>query len=208
MLRLIPILFAAALTGCGALTALEEASTPLEVYELRTPEGAQSGARRGVEVIVEEPLASGSLATERIMIRPSPLQAQYLPDVRWSEETPEMVQTLMLRSLENTNAVSYVGRRPLGAGGDIAVMTEVTDFQAEAPNPDGPATVVLRMTVRLVREADVSIVGARTFSATVQTPSTELADVVAGFDAAASQMFAEFARWSAAELGAPLRAGG
>ena len=62
------------------------------------------------------------------------------------------------------------------------MMTEVTDFQAEAPNPDGPATVVLRMTVRLVREADVSIVGARTFSATVQTPSTELADVVAGFD--------------------------
>lgn len=210
--RSLAVLLGLALTGlpgCGALSALGDATTPLDVYELRAPSGLPTATRtRPLQVTVEVPTTGGALQTDRILIRPDRLQAQYLPDVRWSEETPEMVQTLMLRSLENTNAVAYVGRRPLGTGGDVAVMTELTDFQAEAPNPDGPATVVLRMTVRLVRESDVSILGARTFSATAQTPSTELPDVVAGFDAAAAQLFTDFARWSAAELGAPLRAGG
>lgn len=197
------------LSGCGALSALSDATTPLDVYELRAPTAVPT-ARTAlpVQVTVELPTTGGALVTDRIMIRPDRLQAQYLPEVRWSEETPEMVQTLMVRALENTNALSYVARRPLGPGGDIAIMTEVTDFQAEAPDPDGPVTVVLRMTSRLVRESDISIRATRTFSATAQAPTSETADVVAAFDRASNELFTDFAIWAASSLGARLAAGG
>ena len=98
------LLLLTALSACSALSALDEASKPLEVYELTTPAVRPSGARRNVELVVEEPAASGALATERIMVRPAPLQAQYLPGVRWADTAPIMLQTLMVRSLTETGS--------------------------------------------------------------------------------------------------------
>lgn len=198
------------LPGCSALSALGSATETLDVYELRAPTDLPTAAGNplALSVTVELPTTSGALETDRIMIRPNALQAQYLPDVRWSEATPVMVQTLMLRSLESTNALTYVARRPLGAGSDIAVLTEVTDFQAEAPADGGPVTVVLRMTTRLVRESDVSIRAARTFRASAQAPSTGTMDVVAAFDAASAQLLRDFAVWTATTLGRRLTPSG
>lgn len=187
----------AGLGGCAAISAVSDAATPLDVYELRPPAGIAASTRTPVprDVIVERPTTSGALDTDRIMIRPNALQAQYLPDVRWSETTPVMVQTLMLRAIEATGAVRYVGRSPLGVSGDYAIVTEVVDFQAEA-DPAGPgATVQMRLLVRMVREADARIVASRSFAATALSPSTDTMPVIEAFDAASDQVFVEFATW-------------
>ncbi|WP_424974129.1 ABC-type transport auxiliary lipoprotein family protein [Dinoroseobacter sp. S124A] len=186
---------ALALSGCSAITAISDASKTLEVYELRAPEIQPAGRSFGLDVVIEEPTTSGALQTDRIMIRPDPLQAQYLPGVRWSETTPVMLQTLMLRSLEQSQALRYVGRTPLGISGDVAVLTELVDFQAEVA-PDGETgTVELRLISRVVRESDIRILGTRTFAARAILPSVEEAAVIAGFDQAASQLLSEHAAW-------------
>ncbi len=205
--RLAPVLgLALLLPGCAALSALGDASEPLQVYELRAPDGI-AGARRTVQrdVIVELPTTSGALATDRIMIRPTPLQAQYLPGVRWSEATPEMVQTLMLRSLDASGGLRYVGRRPLAARGDFAIVTELTDFQADArtdpeTGQDG-ATVRLRFLSRLVREENAAIVASRSFDAVVPVASLDTGALIAGFDAAAAGVMPDFADWVLAAVG-------
>lgn len=187
----------AVLTGCAALSAVNKVAVPLEVYELRPPAGlAQAAARpRPLDVIVELPTTAGSLDTDRIMIRPNALQAQYLPEVRWADPVPVMVQTLMLRSLEAGGALRYVGRKPLGASGDYALVTEVVDFQA-ALAPDGAtAGVTLGLIVRLVRERDARIVASRSFRAEAPAASTETAALIAAFDAAAAAVLTEFAGW-------------
>jgi cholesterol transport system auxiliary component len=135
------------------------------------------------------------LDTDRIMIRPSPLQAQYLPDVRWSETAPVMVQRLMLRSLEDTQGFRYVGRQPIGPGGDYALISELTDFQAEASAP-GVAVVTLRLTARLVREEGLEIVASRTFTSTAAVASTETPALVDGFDRASRVLTGEVAEWT------------
>ncbi len=191
------------LNGCSALSALTDATTPLNVYELRAPGDipVARGAALPVSVTIETPTTGGALQTDRIMIRPDPYQAQYLPEVRWSEELPVMVQTLMLRSLEATQALRYVSRRPLGAGGDYAIVTEVTDFQAEIAEPDQPVTVRLRMTVSLVRESDVQIVAARSFAASAQSPTSDITDLIGAFDAASDTMLRDFVSWAVGALG-------
>lgn len=184
-----------ALSGCSAISAISDASKTLEVYELRAPEIAPVGRSFGLELVIEEPTTSGALQTDRIMIRPDPLQAQYLPGIRWSETTPVMLQTLMLRSLEQTQALRYVGRTPLGIGGDVALLTELVDFQAEVA-PDGETgTVELRLISRVVRESDVRILGTRSFSARALLPSLDETAIIAGFDQAATQLLAEHAAW-------------
>lgn len=187
----------ALLSGCAAISAVTDATTPLDVYELRAPESIQPTNRAPVarDVIVEQPTTSGALETDRIMIRPDALKAQYLPEVRWSEPTPVMVQTLMLRSIQATGAVRYVGRTPLGASGDVALVTEIIDFHA-AVNPDfDTATVQIRLLVRMVRERDTQILASRTFSASMPSASTETETIIDAFSAASDRVFVDVADW-------------
>lgn len=190
------------LAGCAAISAVNDATTPLDVFELRAPAGIEATSRRSLpyDVIIELPTTGGSLATDRIMIRPDALQAQYLPGVRWSEPVPVMVQTLMLRSLEATGAVRYVGRTPLGGSGDYALVTEIVDFQAERMDGGDAATVRLRMIVRVVRERDARIIASRTFDSTAEAPSTETQALVETFNTAADRVFTEFAGWLVASI--------
>ncbi|RVT85723.1 hypothetical protein DXV76_08220 [Rhodobacteraceae bacterium CCMM004] len=191
-------LLALALTACGAISALDDAAQPLEIYELRTPEPVSAGPRRGVEVVVEEPIASGALTTERIMIRPGPLQAQYIPGVRWADPAPTMVQTLLVRTLSQSGAFGSVGRRPVGTVADYAVLGELTDFQAETAGAGPGATVAIRLTLRVVRERDARVVASRDFAATESAADTDPASLVAAFDRAAGGLLTEIATWLAA----------
>ncbi|MFP7569979.1 ABC-type transport auxiliary lipoprotein family protein [Marivita sp. S2033] len=187
----------AVVTGCSALSAFSDAATPLDVYEIPAPSGISPTTRGAVarDVIVELPTTSGALETDRIMIRPNPLQAQYLPEVRWSEPVPVMVQTLMLRAIESTGAVRYVGRQPLGVSGDYAIVTEVMDFHAEQIAGGDGAMVEVRLLSRLVRERDARIVSSRTFSAEALSGSTDTLPLVEAFSAASDQVFTEVAQW-------------
>ena len=159
-IRTLVLAFAATamLSGCSALSALSGAATPLDDYDLTAPANPVTArATSSRQLVVELPTAPGALSNDRILIRPHPLQAAYLPDGKWAEDVPVMLQTLLVRSFEDTGAFRYVGRNPLGASGDYALLTELTDFQAEAA-PDGKsATIRLRLTARMIREDDARV---------------------------------------------------
>ncbi len=198
-----------ALGACGAISALNDVDQPLDSYELGVPQGLPV-ARRSLpqHLTVERPAAGGALDTDRILIRPNPLQAQYLPAARWTDEAPVMLQTLILRSLEATGALTYVGRRPLGASSDYALLSEIAALEA-APLADGDAaTVRVELSAWLVREEDAQIVADRTFTATASAPSTETLTLVAALDRATGQVLREIAAWTLATLGVAASAGG
>ena len=188
----------ALLTGCGAISAINGATEPLDVYDLRVPADLPVTQGRVLQrdVVIELPTSGGALATDRIMVRPGPLQAQYLADVRWSEPAPVMAQTLMLRTLDATQGLRYVGRRPLGASGDFAIVSELVDFQADlAPDADS-ATVRITLIARVVRERDVHIVASRSFTASAPAASTETPVLVEAFNTVMGQVMTEFAPWA------------
>ena len=191
-----------ALPGCSAVSALGGAGKPLGAFELRAA-GKVPEARRTLsrDLVIVLPTTGGSLATDRILVRPTTLQAEYLPEARWTENTPDMVQTMLLRAFENTNGLRFVGRRPLDAYGDYALLSEVTDFQVE-PSLDGKSgTVRLRMIARLVREDESSILGTRTFQVTADAATLETLDVVNAFNAASEDLMADLTGWVLGRLG-------
>ena len=205
MHRALLFLCALLLGGCSAISALDDAGRPLEVVDLRAPDGLTAiRTTRSRGLVVELPETGGALDTDRIMIRPSPLSAQYLPDVRWSDTTPVMLQTLMVRSFENTEGLRYVGRRPIGPDGDVALISELTHFEAEQTGED-TARITLRLIARLVREEDAEILATRIFRAGVDVPSTETDALLQGFDRAADMVLTELTGWTMGTLGIGLR---
>ncbi|MGR3803366.1 ABC-type transport auxiliary lipoprotein family protein [Marinibacterium profundimaris] len=198
-LAFLALMLPLALPGCSALSAL--GGETLEIYELQTAPAQAQSRTRSVELVVEPPVGSGALATERIAIRPAALQVQYLPGVRWADPAPAMLQTLMLRSLSETGAFASVGRAPLGAIGDYALLSELTDFQAAVNDATPGATVTVRLIVRLVRERDARVVASRTFTAIAASADTDADSIAAAFDVATGQMLAELVPWVLARAG-------
>lgn len=197
MLRpLILSLAAAALSGCTALGVLDRAAEPLDVYELRAPDTAPvARSTQGIHFVVETPSASGAIDTDRILIRPTPSQVTYLPEGRWAEAAPVMLQTAMLETFLRANAFRFVGRRPLGASGDLALVSNLIEFGAEVvPGTEG-AVVKMTLIARLVREDDAEVAATRTFSQAVPVPDTSTPAIVAGFEAVSRALLSDLAGW-------------
>lgn len=200
--RAVPLLCALLLGGCAALTSISDATTPLQAYGLRAPAEApdvRGSLRR--DLVIEVPTAGGALDTDRILIRPDPFQAAYLPKVRWTDTAPVMLQGLMLRSFEDAGALRYVGRRPISGAADYLLLSELTDFQAELA-PDGETvTTRLRLTARLVQEREGAMLGSRTIETTAPAASTDPEDVVAGLDAATRAGLRQLTTWALRRTG-------
>src|SRR6056297_2016876 len=92
-----------ALAGCSAISSIQSASKPLATFELTPlPAGVVPATRGRRHLEIALPTATGALDTDSIMIKPTQLQLESLPDARWVNETTELVQLLLVRSLTNT----------------------------------------------------------------------------------------------------------
>ncbi|MEI4233467.1 ABC-type transport auxiliary lipoprotein family protein [Roseovarius sp. D22-M7] len=200
--RALPLLAAMMLSGCAAITAIGDATTPLQAYELRAP--AEIPAVQGRlqrDLVIETPTTSGALDTDRIMIRPAPFQAAYLPQARWTDAAPVMLTTLMVRGFEDTGGLRYVGRRPLGGTADYTLISELTDFHVELGDDGETVTARFRLSAQLVRGDDMAILGSRTVQARTTVPSTDTAEVVAGLDAVTTRALRELTVWALGRMG-------
>ncbi|TCP61648.1 cholesterol transport system auxiliary component [Rhodovulum bhavnagarense] len=187
-----------ALPGCSAIGALGRAGgPPQDVFEIRAPADLPVARSRAgdVDFIIAVPAASGALDTDGIMVRPGANQVQYLPDARWSENAPVMVQSALVEGFERTGAFGFVGRRPLAGSGDLALVSSLTDFNAEIlPDRQG---AVIRMTLmaRLVREDDAAVLASRRFSEETVVTDTRDAAILAGYVSAAERVLFDLTAW-------------
>lgn len=200
--RILCLLAGLTLSGCAAITSLGDATSALDAYDLRAPTDIPAvQGRLQRDLVIETPSAGGALDTDRILIRPGSFQAAYLPGVRWTDSAPVMLTTLMVRSLNDTGALRYVGRRPIGGMADYTLISELTDFQAEQEVEGGAITVRFRLTARLVRDGDTTILGTRTVQSTATVASTDVRDVVAGLNATTSAALRDLTIWTLRRLG-------
>jgi cholesterol transport system auxiliary component len=192
----------AALSGCAAVSAIGRASEVLDAYELQGP-AAVPVARsvQGIQFIVEVPTASGAIDTDRILVRPSRTQVQYLPDSRWTVPAPEMLQSAMVATFLRTGAFRFVGARPLGVSGDVALVTTLLEFGAVIAGEG--AVIEVTLVARLVREDDSAITATRTISQRVPVPDTRTPTLIAGYEAATDAALAELAAWVLSARGVP-----
>ena len=197
---LLALSLTAALPGCGVIKALE-GEPDRDVFELRPPSDVPMKCGRGrvAELVIEPPKTRGTLDTDRIMIRPSALQTQYLPDSRWGDTVPVTLQTLLVRGFSLYDVWTHVGRVPLGTAGDYAIISEINDFNAEVSG-DG-AIVKMTVDAQMVREADATVVSRGHFVTSSTAASTKTADLVPAFDAAGQQLVTDMTAWGLKGLG-------
>ena len=181
--------------GCGSL--LPGTGPSPDLYNL-TPKSTFPSDIPIIEeqLVIEEPLAAGGLDTFRIAFRTSPTELDYFSSARWTERAPRMVQTLMVESFENSQAIVAVGRQAIGLRSDYSLKIELREFQAEYFDGDQRPVIRVRLNAKLVRQPRQLIVASRSFESKLPAEAAGMRAIVAAFDLALGHVLKDLVVWT------------
>lgn len=187
---------AASLSGCSALSSLNATATPLATYDLMPAQGAVSGRRSGRTVLVARPEAPAAIATDRIVVRPTPLAVTYLPGARWADDLPAVMQSLLIRSIAATGQMGYVGPNEGGPVPDVALLSRIDAFDVKAAASG--YTVTMDLSLTLVRDRDQRVIATRIFRQQAAAADDRPEALIPAFQFALNVILPKIANWVSA----------
>jgi cholesterol transport system auxiliary component len=148
------------------------------------------------QLVVELPVATSGLATPNIALMRNPIQLQYYADARWAERAPQMVQTLIVESFENSEKIVAVGRQAIGLRSDFNLKSDLREFQAEYREGSTAPTAHVRINVKLIKQPRRQIIASQAFEASVEATSGRMGDIVRAFDEALGKVLRGIVEWT------------
>ena len=160
------------------------------------------------QLVVETPIANASLATTRIALMRSAMQIEYYARSNWTDRAPQMVQTLMVESFENSQRIVSIGRESLGLRSDFVLKTELREFQAEYPFDSGETEVEagagagvapqtrVALAAKLVQMPRREIVASSTFEGVADAARDDLIAIIESFDMALGRVLKGLVEWT------------
>ena len=148
-------------------------------------------------LLVLRPIASQSLDTERIVVRPAPGAMQVYKGAAWSDTAPDLVQTSLLRAFEDSGRILSVARPGGAVRGEFQLATELRAFESvySGASPDA----VVELHARLVRVTDGKAIAAKTFRTSEAAAGTDVGAVSEAFSRALMKLDGDVVAWTLAE---------
>lgn len=188
------------LPGCTAINSLNEAALPRDTYALQPASIASQGRRSSRTLLVLEPTAPAALATDRILIRRDPLSVTYLPDTRWADGLPQMLQSILIRSLASAGRIGFVGAQGAGPIPDTVLLTRIDAFEVDQQTGDRfQARIAFELT--LLRDRDQRVLGTRRFVQSLTVANDQTTTIVQGFQRLLDTLLPEAGTWVLAQAG-------
>lgn len=186
-----------ATTGCSDGLLGGVAGPPSDLYTLTPKSTFDPGlAKVNWQLVVEEPIASGGLNVARIALRDDPTRLNYFKGVRWTERAPEMVQTLLVESFENTGKIVSVGRQTLGLRSDYNLKTELREFQAEFDGAATIPTIRVRLNAKIIKQPRRKIIASKNFESKIVAGGSSMQEIINGYDTALGKVMRNIVEWT------------
>jgi cholesterol transport system auxiliary component len=152
------------------------------------------------QLVIEVPVTSEALDTHQIALGHGALLVDYYAHARWTERVPNLVQTLLLESFENTGKIVSVAREGSDLRADFALKTEIREFQAEYREANAPPTVRVRVIAKLIKRPARAIVASQSFEGEARSAGTDLPSVVTAYDEALGKVLKHLVEWALPKL--------
>jgi cholesterol transport system auxiliary component len=188
---LVPMVFALVAAAC--VPSLPGSGKPPTLYEL-TPKSTFPADLPDVDwqLVIEVPSAPASLESNRIMVRETETKISFIKDAAWADRAPNLIQTLLVESFENSDRIVAVGRESIGLRSDFVLKTDLREFQIEQY---GQRQVRVRVNVKLVQMPKRLIVGSLN-SDHVAPAGDTLESAVTAFDVALGKVLKDIVEWT------------
>jgi cholesterol transport system auxiliary component len=200
----LPAIMGGALAGCSAV--ITGGGDPPRLYTVNAHGGGAGAPPVQWNLEVPVPTAPQGLNSQRIALRRSPVSLEYYAGVNWVDVAPEMVQTALVHSFENSGAITGVARDSTRLRPDYVLVSDLRDFQADYDTANGPPLAHVRIVARLMRLVpDRAIIASQAFEASVRAGGTTVDSVVVAFDQATSQVANQIVDWTLRAPGTTVR---
>jgi len=131
----------------------------------------------------------------RIVVSPVPGELQVYRGALWARTPAEMVQDVVLRTLEDSGKLPLVARQGSGVSSDYRLLLEIRRFRAEYAGNASPAAVV-EVNATLLHLRDQTVAGSRNFRQSQPAAGVAVAEVADAFAQALSALGHDVAGWS------------
>lgn len=193
---------AGAIAGCST-SSLLDSELPVPVSYVIAPlppaSSATSSPASQVDLAIGRPDVAPGLDTSRIAVLRG-RQLDYYRAVQWGGNMHEVVQALLVASLQDQRLFRSVTSEQARVAGAYILDPEVRDFQAEYSEGRSAPTVRVTIVGRLVRIADRALVDTISASATRAAADNRMSAVAEAFEAAAHEVTRTIAQEAAAAV--------
>lgn len=193
LLRPLPVIALLALAGCSILDSKQD--DPTTIYAPQ-PQVATDPSWPTVawQLSVGKPTAPRVVDSPRIAVRPVPGELQVYKGASWAQPSTDLVESTILRALEDSGRIPAVARAGSGIRADYKLVLDLRRFESDYAGAAIPSATI-ELTAKLLHASDQRIVGSRTFLQVQPSSGTEVAQVTSAFDQALGKLGAEVAGW-------------
>ena len=194
---LLALALAAAFSGCGLLGGGGGGERGTIHAPVVRVDADPSWPRVEWQLSVANASAPRMVDSPRINVRPSPAELQVYAGASWAQPATDMLETTVLRALEDSGHIDAVARSEVGIRPDYKLVMEVHRFESDYAGSAVPSATI-EVTAKLLYNRDQRLVASRTFLAAHQASGTAVPEVVAAFEAALAEVGAGIAGWTLA----------
>jgi len=183
-----------ALAGCANMIGPGPAP---QLYVLRPSLGPIADVPEAAwQLGVSLPDAAQSLDTARIALELTSETMDYYANSAWQDRAPVIVQRALLEGFEKSGKIKAVARDTEGMRADYLLQSDLRSFEARYDVPDTAPTIVVDISVKLLKPQGREIVATLHARHTAQASTNSVPAVVAAFDEALGQAVEEIAAWA------------
>jgi len=194
IMRLLPFVLIVCLGGCTSLLGGGERDRPT----LYAPQPAiaidPAWPRADFSLLLAPPSAPPLVDSTRIVVRPHADEVEVLRGARWAQPPPELLQTLILRTLEDTGKLRAVAVQGSGITGDLTLTLDLRRFEADYRHGGAP-TVDIAFTAKLIQRREQQVLASRTFTHSERAQDTSTQATITAFSHGFAQLTSELAGW-------------
>jgi len=186
-------------TACTGSLFDSELPTPVGYVIAGAPAGSLTGVpSTQADLSIGRPDFAPGLDTDRIAVLKG-RQLDYYRGTRWGGRTVEVVQTMLVSSLNDQQLFRSVTSEQARVAGDYMLDVEVRHFESAYANSLIPEAHVM-IIGRLIRIVDRELVATVSSEARVGATEDRMAAVAAAFEAASQKVALDLARQTAVAI--------
>lgn len=190
------------IAGCGTSSLLDSelpVATSYVIAPLPPAASATQSAASQTDLAIGRPDVAPGLDTSRIAVLRG-RQLDYYRGVQWGGNTLEVVQALLVSSLQDQKLFRSVTSEQARVAGAYMLDSEVRDFQAEYTEGRSAPAAHVTIIGRLIRIADRALVDTISATARRDAADNNMGAVAAAFEVASHQVAQALARDVAAAV--------
>lgn len=181
------------LLGTSGCALLKSAPEPRDSYEITAPKSVSgiSGSTRA-QILIKKPNALKSLDSERLVLRSNGSEITYLAGVQWTDTVPNMVQSKLVESFENSGATGATAKPGDGLVIDYQLVSDLRRFEVVT---DGGNRAVIEISIKLLSDKSGKVLETEIFTASAPVSGEANDAYIRALDAAFDELAIDIIRW-------------